>query len=73
MVSKLHVKVRSTDFEATLPASVLERLGIRDGGDVDLVFRDQCLVVRRRGDERNIEEIADEIMDHYEDVFRALS
>jgi len=72
-VSKLHVKASSTDFEATLPRRVLDQLGIRDGGDIEFVFRGQCLVLKRRDDERSIEEIADGIMDRYEDVFRALS
>jgi len=73
MVTRLHIDPSSTDTEATLPPSLLDRLGIRDGGDVEFVVRDNCVVLRVRDEKGDLQAIADEIMDQHDAVFRALS
>lgn len=74
MVTKLHIVPGSKDDQGTLPVSLLDRLGIHGGGDVELVFRRGFLVLRVPGsDHAELDRITDEVMDEFDAALRALS
>lgn len=73
MSDRIHISAAATEQDARLPKSVLERIGLANGGEVEFVVRDNCIVLKPRDEKLDLKALADEIMDRRDAVFRALS